>query len=156
MPQLVRAYADTSIFGGVRDHEFAEASARFLGLARTGVVQLVVSGLVADEIEAGPETVRDAFADALAHAELAEVGHEAYALQRAYTDHGVVTERWAADALHVATASVALCSMIVSWNFRHIVNYHRIPLYNAVNTLMGYPPLAIHSPLEVRFDGEDV
>lgn len=46
--------------------------------------------------------------------------------------------------------------MIVSWNCEHIVSFRRIPLYNAVNALMGYPPLAIHSPLEVRFDDEEL
>jgi len=39
--------------------------------------------------------------------------------------------------------------MIVSWNFRHIVHYQKIPKYNAVNVLNGYAPIAIHSPLEV-------
>ena len=34
--------------------------------------------------------------------------------------------------------------------------FRRIPLYNAVNVLMGYPPLAIHSPLEVLFDDEEL
>ena len=38
-----------------------------------------------------------------------------------------------ADALHVAVATVSGCSVIVSWNFKHIVNYRKIPLYNAIN-----------------------
>ena len=36
-----------------------------------------------------------------------------------------------------------------SWNFRHIVNFQKIPRYNAVNTLNGYKEIAIYSPLEV-------
>ena len=39
--------------------------------------------------------------------------------------------------------------MIVSWNFKHIVHYQKIPLYNAVNTLQGYGNIFIYSPLEV-------
>ena len=38
---------------------------------------------------------------------------------------------------------------IVSWNFRHIVNLRRIPLYNAVNVLHGLGSIEIRSPLEV-------
>ena len=34
-------------------------------------------------------------------------------------------------------------------NFKHIVHYNKIPLYNAVNTLKGYKEILIHSPLEV-------
>jgi hypothetical protein len=54
-------------------------------------------------------------------------------LQQAYLDAGVVTPNWADDALHVALASVSECSVIVSWNFQHIVNLRRIPLYNAIS-----------------------
>ena len=39
--------------------------------------------------------------------------------------------------------------MIVSWNFRHIVHFDKIRLYNAINLFNGYASIAIHSPLEV-------
>jgi len=39
--------------------------------------------------------------------------------------------------------------MIVMWNFKHIVHFKKIPLYNAINILKGYDQIAIYSPLEV-------
>jgi hypothetical protein len=42
--------------------------------------------------------------------------------------------------------------MIVSWNFRHIVHFQKMPLYNAVNALHRYPAIEIHSPAEVIED----
>jgi hypothetical protein len=39
--------------------------------------------------------------------------------------------------------------MIVSWNFKHIVHYEKITLYNSINILEGYQQIAIYSPLEV-------
>ena len=48
-------------------------------------------------------------------------------------------------------AAVSGCSAIVSWNFKHIVNLKKIPLYNAVNVLNGYPSLSIISPPEVLY-----
>ena len=33
-----------------------------------------------------------------------------------------------------------------SWNFRHMVNLHRIRQYDAVNRRMGYGPLEIADP----------
>jgi hypothetical protein len=83
---------------------------------------------------------------------LAHVSQEAIDLQQAYIQEGVVTTRSLDDALHVALATVAGCDMIVSWNFKHIVNFRRIPLFNAVNTLKGYRPISIYSPLEVVTD----
>ncbi len=70
-------------------------------------------------------------------------------LQQAYLDAKIVTPQMAVDALHVSLATVAECAMIVSWNFRHIVHFRKIRLYNAVNALNGYREIAIHSPYEV-------
>lgn len=70
-------------------------------------------------------------------------------LQEAYLKQKIVSSEWESDALHVAVATIYKCDMIVSWNFKHIVNYQKIPLYNAVNILHGYGQIAIYSPLEV-------
>ncbi len=65
-----------------------------------------------------------------------------------------MSEKYAVDALHVALATVSNAKMIVSWNFKHIVNFQKGPLYNAVNQLKGNEPIDIYSPLEV-IDNED-
>ena len=62
---------------------------------------------------------------------------------------------WAVGPPYVAVATVSGCRAIVSWNFRHIVNFRRVPLYNAVNKAQGYGPIAIHTPPEVVFDDEE-
>jgi hypothetical protein len=53
------------------------------------------------------------------------------------------------DALHVAISTISGCDLIVSWNFKHIVHFDKIPKYNAVNVLNGYGRIGIYSPLEV-------
>jgi len=63
---------------------------------------------------------------------------------------GIVTEKPTDDAFHVAIASASGCDLIVSWNFKHIVHFDKIPKYNAVNILNGYGQLGIYSPLEAR------
>ncbi len=62
---------------------------------------------------------------------------------------GIVTEKWKADALHIAAATVRACPVVVSWNFKHIVNFRKVSQYNAVNLLQGYSSLSIVSPPEV-------
>jgi len=66
-----------------------------------------------------------------------------------YIRSGVVTEKSLNDALHVAISTVSGCDLIVSWNFKHIVHFDKVPKYNAVNTLNGYKHIGIYSPLEV-------
>jgi hypothetical protein len=151
----LRVYADTSVYGGVFDDEFAEASRTFFEQVAGGRFQLVVSALVRGELAGAPEQVRALFDQFRAGAEVVEVGEEAIRLQAAYLAAGVVGQGSATDALHVALAAVADCRLIVSWNFKHIVNFHRIPLYNGVNQSLGYGVLGIHDPHEVVADEEE-
>lgn len=43
--------------------------------------------------------------------------------------------------------------MVASWNFRHIVRFDEIRLFNAMNAGQGYRAVAIHSPREVTTYG---
>ena len=149
MASPMRVYADTSVFGGAFDPEFAVATTRLFELIAGGRFRLVTSVRVRDEIAEGPERVKAFFAEVTEGADVAEPTGGSYRLQQQYIEHGVVPERWGTDALHVAIATVSGCPLIVSWNFRHIVSFRRIPLYNAVNVIAGYGPTAIHSPREV-------
>ena len=147
--EAVKIYADTSVFGGVFDTEFEEPSKAFFNAVKQSRFVLVSSELVRQEIQAGPKWVKDFFSEILAIVEIAEITAEALKLQHAYTDAGILSEKYSTDALHVALATVSQASLIVSWNFKHIVNFQKIPMYNAVNTLHGYREIAIYSPLEV-------
>ena len=145
---IYRVYADTSVFGGVFDSEFATASQAFFDQVGERFA-LVTSALVQAELTTAPDEVRNLFDCTLADAEIAAVSEAALNLQQAYLRAGVVTPKWATDALHVALATVTGCRFIISWNFKHIVHFEKIPLYNAVNTLEGYANIAIYSPREV-------
>ena len=60
-----------------------------------------------------------------------------------------------ADALHIAAATLAGVDVLVSWNFKHVVNLHRIQAYNEVNRDMGYEALDIRTPREIYDDEQD-
>ena len=49
-------------------------------------------------------------------------------------------------------ATVASVDVLVSWNFKHVVNLPRIHGYHAVNARLGYPTIEIRSPREVLAD----
>jgi hypothetical protein len=145
----IKVYADTSVYGGVFDEEFADASQSFFDLVRKGEYVLCVSDLVHQELLVAPAKVNELFQMFLPVAQLLDIGPDALELQQTYIAEGILTEKWYDDALHVALATVAECNVIVSWNFKHIVNFRKIRLFNAVNALKGYRQIAIHSPLEV-------
>ncbi len=146
----LRVYIDTSVIGGCFDRDFREASIALLESALKGEITLVMSDLLALEIQNAPEVVRDLYEslpDQLV--ELAIAGPEEDALREAYLSAGVVGPANVDDATHVAIATAGNCDMIVSWNFRHIVHYDKIRGYNAVNMREGYRTIAIYSPREV-------
>lgn len=156
MKKTIRVYADTSVFGGLFDEEFQEASRRFFDLIKAGDFRLVISSAVSDELYEAPEQVRGFFYDLAPHVEIVEIEDVAIDLQMAYLAAKIVGSRWETDALHVAMATVSDCRAIVSWNFKHIVNFRRIPLYNGVNMAHGYPTIGIHTPQEMLiYEDED-
>ena len=146
---VIRVYADTSVFGGICDEEFAFASRKFFEQVKSGQFNLVASAIVQNEIAGAPERVKEFFNEMLAFAEIADISKEILQLRDAYLEAGILTPKYSDDALHVALATVSGCSLIVSWNFKHNVHFEKISLYNAVNTLKGYSHIDIFSPFEV-------
>jgi hypothetical protein len=71
-------------------------------------------------------------------------------------EHRVVGPGSRSDALHVALSVVSNCDVLVSWNFKHIVNLGRIRLFNAVNLEKGYRPMEIRSPKEILIHEKDL
>ena len=154
--KIIRIYVDTSVFGGVFDDEFAIASKMFFDqIEEAGEFEIVVSAVVYEEIRPAPPVVRSYFEEILEYAEIIEVTSQALDLREAYLKEEIVSSKHSNDALHVALASVSNCEIILSWNFKHIVHFDKIPLYNAVNILKGFKPINIYSPWEViRYEEE--
>lgn len=151
-----RVYLDTSVIGGCFDPEFSAWSMGLLRDFREGTFVPVVSELVAAEIAPAPEVVQPVYADLLEMgAELLLLSEQAEALATRYLEHQVIPPRFEADGLHIAVATVAGVDLLVSWNFRHIVRFDRIRMFNAVNREAGYKEIEIYSPREVtRHEGD--
>ncbi len=145
----IRTYVDTSVYGGVFDEDFKEDSLRFFELVKKKYFKLVISSVVSLEVSGANRKVQDFFSNLLIDAELVEVNEESIRLREQYINAGIVNKQSLVDALHVATASIARVPLVISWNFKHIVNFKKIPLYNAVNIANGYPNIGIYSPKEV-------
>ena len=148
-----RIYTDTSVLGGCEDDEFRDPSRRLLEAFVGGELTLVLSELVLRELETAPEGVRMVIAQVPeAHIEAILLSPDAEELAAAYIEEGAIGARMRADALHIALATVARVDVLVSWNFKHIVNLRRIRAYNGVNLKRGYPLLEIRTPREVPGD----
>ena len=154
--KIPRIYVDTSVLGGCFDPEFARWSNGLMDDFRAGRFIPVLSDLLAVEIARAPQPVRTVYNELVGlPAERIVVSTEALNLLAAYESHSVLGPRYRADMLHIALATVADADVLVSWNFKHIVRFDKIRLFNAANLEQGYKPLAIHSPREVTTLGSD-
>ena len=81
--------------------------------------------------------------------EKVELTEEAKDLADRYIEEDVVGKTSKADCQHIAIATLNKVDVLVSWNFKHIVNIYRIKGYNSVNLKMGYSPLEIRSPKDI-------
>ena len=149
----IRAYLDTSVFGGVFDAGFDNASRSFIESIMAGRVIAMVGSTTLAELAQAPDRVQQVLVDLPPeHVIRCAITEEVERLRDEYLAAGVLTPKWIDDATHVATATVHDADILVSWNFRHIVNYDKIRLFNAVNLKLGYRQIAIHSPLELQHD----
>jgi hypothetical protein len=153
--RALRVYTDTSAVGGCLDPEFSGASGRLFEQFRSGELILVLSDLTLLELERAPSGVR-AVLDGVPTEHRQEIAftREASELAERYIEARVIGGSMRTDAQHIATATVHRVDVLVSWNFKHIVNLPRIHGYNSVNLREGYPILEIRSPREVIGYGE--
>ncbi len=145
-----RVYIDTSVIGGCFDSEFAAWSNGLMQDFAQGNFIPVTSTLVATEIEDSPAHVQEKLVELLSFApEVLSTSEESSILAELYQARRILTPKYYNDGLHIALATVAEVDVLVSWNFKHIVHFHKIRLFNAVNLEQGYNPVQIFSPREV-------
>jgi len=145
-------YLDTSVIGGYFDDEFKDATQELWRQAGKGLYRFMTSVLVEQEIAAAPEQVQKLMSQTFREKEsFLPLTEEAVDLAQAYLKHKVVPSSYTDDARHVAIAVVQGVYVMVSWNFKHLVNLRRETGFNSVNLLQGYPAVRILSPLELIY-----
>ncbi|MEA1972161.1 MAG: type II toxin-antitoxin system VapC family toxin [Candidatus Cloacimonadota bacterium] len=145
-----RIYVDTSVIGGCFDKEFEKWSN---GLFRDFEEQSflpVISTVTDIEISKAPQYVQDKYLELKSNnAEVLQVDKEIEELASMYIKRKIVSKKFIDDATHIALATVANVDLLVSWNFKHIVHFEKIRLFNSVNLELGYGKINIYSPREV-------
>lgn len=151
-----RFYFDTSVFGGLFDIEFEQETTLLFEKVTLGQIKCVYSNLTESELSSTPERVRNFFQNLGAEfKEKILVTPDGLKLAQTYVDEKVVGEASLDDCIHIATATLNKVDLLVSWNFKHIVNVYRIRGYNSINLRLGYGTLDIHSPKEIVNNGNE-
>jgi predicted nucleic acid-binding protein len=150
----LKIYLDTSVISYLQADDAPERMAVTQKLWRElqrGPFEVMLSGIVAAEVDACPEPKRTFLKERLGEIVfgMAEVTDEIIELAEAYLRSKIIPRRYRDDALHIATATINGCNAIISWNFRHMVRLQTIIGVNGLNKGMGYGEIEILSPESV-------
>jgi len=153
----VKLYLDTSVLGAVCDpgpEERLAATHRVLEGFAKALWEGYISTLVLEEVERAPKAVREKIIREIQKSRLTalEETQESLALARAYVVAGAIPADYEDDARHISVATVSDIRVIVSWNFRHMVNIERKRMINSVNLREDVPLIDIVSPWEVSYE----
>lgn len=150
--RALRVYLDTSVFGGVFDEGFETASRLVFDRINTGSYIAMLGATTLAELANAPQHVQSVLGSLpKTGLVLCPITASVEELRDAYIHAKVLGEASIDDATHVATATVHDADVIVSWNFKHIVNLLRIRGFNAVNATRNYRSMHIVSPLEMQY-----
>jgi predicted nucleic acid-binding protein len=153
----LRVYIDTSVVGGYFDDEFEDVTKSFFDRIFKRDFLVYFSEVSETELSLAPDFVKDLKsnipADCYRYLELDDESRE---LAETYLKEKVLGKASLDDAYHIAIATVNRLDVLVSWNFKHIVNYDKIKLFNSINLRLGYPMIEIRSPKEfVKYENND-
>jgi predicted nucleic acid-binding protein len=156
----LRLYVETSVWS----HWFADdaperrdATREFLRRCRDSSDRFVtyISVFVLDELRDAPGELA-AQLEALVEEHrpvMLEPWPDVHELAQSYVELGILPAGKLADRLHVALATAAEMDILVSWNYRHLVNVRRREMINGANQFAGYVRrLEIVTPPEVFED----
>ena len=151
--RVAKIYLDTSIFGGFYDSEFEEETLILFEKIKLGQFKVIYSNTTEEELLGAPKRVQELLPDLEESVKKRVIlTEESVNLADAYISENVVGRTSRSDCFHIAMATIYEVDILVSWNFKHIVNVKRIRGYNAVNLKLGYKTIDIRSPKEIIYN----
>ena len=147
-PSRLRVYADATVVRGCFEDAFRRPSRQlFDAFAWGDDFTLLLSDHVVATLDAESAETRAVLTRIPdAHSELLATTTSSKELVDAYVRVGAVPESARHHACHFALATLAKADVLVSWDFKNVVNLHRIQFCNYVNVARGHERLAVHTP----------
>lgn len=145
-----RIYIDTSVVGGYFDDEFSLDIILFFDRVKSGEIIIILSDILQAELLRAPKFVKELLINMPeSQIEKVRLSPESIDLADKYIEAKVVGKTSRADCQHIAIATLCNADVLVSWNFKHIVNLDRIRGYNGINYQNGYKMIEIRTPKEI-------
>jgi len=147
----LRVYLDTSVFSVYYDDRTPDRQGETKAFwLRLNEFEAATSELAREELVLTPDSGQRSKLLALMEGlTVHAVTDEMKTLAHRYVEKDVFAIKVFNDALHVAAAVLTRQDMLVSWNFKHLVNRQRRAKINDINISLGLPTIEILPPPEV-------
>jgi len=158
----LKIYIDTSAIGYLDEQgspkEMLEMH-QLWDLVKQGVYEVVISPVVIRELMVNKNIEkRDKLLEYLKQIEytIVEITDEVHNIAKSVITNGILTEKSYDDCLHIGCAISNNCDVMVSFNFKHLVNVHTIRGVRAISMLQGYANLDIVQAVALIQKGGEV
>ena len=146
----LKIYLDTSVISALFDERTPER----LALTKVAWERLVdcdvfISETVLDELKNTSPLLRDKMLAVVSDFTILPISNSAKNLAGLYIEQGIFPAKYLDDALHVALASTNQISILLSWNFTHLVKIKTRRMVGLINSAQNYIPVEIISPPEL-------
>jgi len=147
----LKLYLDTSVISHLDAPDTPEKMADTLCLwkdLKAGIFDVYISDVTINEINDCNEPKRSFMLNELKKIPLTVIQAEKKVeeLSQEFIRLGILKEKSMDDCMHIATALLAKCDVIVSWNFKHIVNDKTIEGVKTISKTRGFDGIKIYCP----------
>lgn len=156
----IKVYLDTSVISYLDQQDAPEKmhdTQEVWQLLKSNKYEVVISDVVAYEISKCDPEKMQILQGYLRQIEyhVIETGEDVVELAEKFIDFGVLKRKSYDDCRHIAAAILAECDIIVSWNFKHIVNVKTVRGIKSITTLEGYKDILIYPPTALLVEEEN-
>lgn len=149
----IKIYIDTSVISHLKQDDVPEKmkdTLTFWKEIKNDKYEICLSNITIGEILECPEPKRTILRDYLNEIEYNlvdfENDEEIEIMAQQIISNKILTQKSYDDCLHIAGAVVYGCDIIVSWNFKHMVNYKTINGVKILSYQNGYKIIEIFTP----------
>ena len=157
----LKIYLETSAIGYLDEQtspsEMADMQ-KLWKLIKQGVYDAAISQVTLDEITNNKNTEKvDILINYISEInyEKIDITESANKIAEMLSNIGILAEKHKDDRLHIGCAVVSNCDIIVSLNFKHLVNVKTIRGVRAIADLEGYNSIDIVPPAVLIQEGDD-
>lgn len=147
----IKVYLDTSVISYLDQQDAPEKmheTREVWDYLKAGRYDIFISDVVLDEIGHCREDKQKILLSYLQQIDytLLRIDENTIGLAEKFVDFGVLKRKSFDDCRHIASAILSGCDVIISWNFKHIVNIKTMRGIKVITTLEGYKDLLIYPP----------